>query len=167
MFRKLIAITIMSGIVISIQAQSKDNLLKRWSPQERGRAVSNQGDDVIFCEIKTAGKENAGVRQVVVLNQEKPETIIFSAESKAENVSGAGLTSGNYGVYLDLLHPDNTSTFGIARGFKSGTHDWEKVSMSYTPVKPIKSVSYYLMFRNKTGKHGSAMPSWRKRKNRS
>ena len=84
------------------------------------------------------------------LNQAEAKTIEISAESKAEDVSGNA--DSNYSIYMDIVHPDGTKTYGVIAVFNTGTHDWEKASLSYTPAKPVKSLNYYLLFRNKTGK---------------
>lgn len=126
------------------------NLLTKWNIfGTKGNTVI-QDDGVIACENKDA-KESSGVVQSVVLNQTEAKTIEISGESKAENASG-DLDRGNYSIYLDIVHPDGTKTYGVTVAFKTGTHDWEKVSLSYTPTKPIKSLNYLMLFRNKTGK---------------
>jgi len=123
------------------------NLLEKWNIM--GGSII-QDDGVIACECK-GEKDTSGVVQEVALNQTEAKTIEFSAESKAESVSG-DMSAYDYSIYLDIVHPDGTSTHCITAAFKTGTHDWEKASLTYTPTKPIKSLSYYLMFRNKTGK---------------
>ena len=136
------------GCVFAVLGQDKGaNLLEKWNIM--GGSII-QDDGVIACECK-GEKDTSGVVQEVALNQTEAKTIEFSAESKAESVSG-DIDAGNYGIYLDIAHPDGTYTYGIIVAFKTGTHDWEKASLAYTPTKPIKSLSYYLMFRNKTGK---------------
>lgn len=150
LIRKLAVMTIVLGCMPPIYSQNNLLVMKKWQAQEKGRTVDIQEDGSVACAIKTAGKENAGVRQTVVLNQKKTSPITFSAESKAENVS-AGLASGTYGVSLDIQHQDGSSTFDISAPFKPGTHDWEKAGRTYMPDKPVKSISYYLHFRNRTG----------------
>ena len=109
-----------------------------------------QNDGIIICEAKKP-ISIGGVWQEILLNQKEIKPISFSAESKAENVSGAP-NDADYSIYLDIVHPDGTITNKITAKFKTGTHDWEKVSLSYTPSKPIALIRFYLIFRNKTGK---------------
>ena len=86
----------------------------------------------------------------VVLDQKEAKTISFSAESKAENVTGEADVF--YSIYLNITYADGTKTNGVNCLFKTGTHDWEKSEGSFTPEKPIKSLDYCLLFRNRAGK---------------
>ena len=139
------------GCVFSVLGQDNGaNLLKTWNFYGTKDSTVIQADGIIACECKIE-KDSSGVNQSVVLDQKEAKAIEFSAESKAENVSG-DMEPGNYAIYLDIVHPDGSSTYGVTAAFKTGTHDWEKASLSYTPTKPIKSLTYYLLFRNKTGK---------------
>jgi hypothetical protein len=139
------------GCVISALEHNKgENLLKNWSVYGEKDTVVIQDDGVIACECKSA-KDIAGVVQDVKLNQTEAKPIKFSAESKSEMISG-DLDSENYSIYLDIEHSDGTFTYGVSAPFKTGSHDWEKASLSYMPSKPVKSLSYYLVFRKKTGK---------------
>jgi hypothetical protein len=138
------------GCVFSVLGQNEGtNLLKQWNLYGTVGNTVIQADGVIACVCK-GEKDSSGVVQSVALGQAEAKAIEFSAESKAENVSGD--TNADYAIYLDIVHPDGTYTWGVTAAFKAGTHDWEKASLSYTPTKPIKSLSYYMLFRNKTGK---------------
>ncbi len=139
------------GCVFSAFGQDAGtNLLKQWNLYGTEGGTVIQDDGVIACVCKSE-KDSSGVTQTVTLDQKEAKTIEISAESKAEDASG-DLDAGNYSIYLDIAHPDGTYTYGVTVAFKTGTHDWEKASLSYTPTKPIKSLSYYLLFRSKTGK---------------
>ena len=94
-------------------------------------------------------KKVQGVSTTITLNQSEAKPIIFSAESKADNVSVK--SKGNYSFYLDITYTDKTKIFGVFTPFKSGSHDWEKAEMTFTPEKPIKSINTYLLFRYVTG----------------
>jgi hypothetical protein len=142
---------VVCGFVVAASAaqDAGTNLLGKWNILGKDNTVI-QSDGIVACECKTE-KEISGVQQNIELNQTEPRTIEFSAESKAENASGE-TTGYDYGIYLDITHPDGTKTYGVVVPFKTGAHDWEKASFSYTPAKPIASVSYLTLFRNKTGK---------------
>jgi len=138
------------GCVFSVFGQDAGkNLLKQWNSYGTEGGTVIQDDGVIACVCKT-DKNSSGVVQIITLDQKDAKVIEFYAESKAENVSGD--PDSNYSIYLDITHPDGTKTFGVLAGFKTGTHDWERALLAYTPTKPIKSLCYYLLFRNKTGK---------------
>lgn len=126
------------------------NLLKTWNSYGTKGATIIGADGVIACENKTE-QDASGVVQTLVLDQKEAKPISFSAENKTENVSGK-TDVANYSIYLDITYADNTKKYGVTAAFKTGTHDWEKASASFTPEKPIKSLSYYMLFRKKTGK---------------
>ena len=112
-----------------------------------------QKNGQIDCFIKDKslkGQNYAGVVYSVKFAAPVQGTLTFGAESKAEKV--VGVAPNNYCVYLDLTYADNTRLYGQLVAFKTGTHDWEKVSKSIKLAKPVKSISYYVLFRNVEGK---------------
>ena len=125
------------------------NLLEegRWGPwqdgfQREGAAfVCDNGDDATLRK---------GVGQTVVLNQKKPAPLIASVFSKAENASGA--PSADYSLYLDLTFTDGSHQWGLCKSFPTGTHDWVYREITVVPSKPIRSLSYWLLFRGRRGK---------------
>jgi len=124
------------------------NLLRAeaWRPYERG---FTSDADAFMCDNGSDAKAHRGVTQTVRLNQTTPQPIIAVAWSKAENVGGP--RDGNYSLYLDLLYTDGTQLWGQTTPFSIGTHDWERREVVVLPSKPVKSVSLYLLLRNKTG----------------
>ncbi|MFA6293348.1 MAG: hypothetical protein WC637_16300, partial [Victivallales bacterium] len=111
------------------------NLLKSW---DGGAAAAD--------EVNV--KDSLG--QTVVLDQKEAKTISFSSESKAENVTGEA--DVYYSIYINITYADGTKKDGVSCVFKTGTHDWEKSEGSFNPEKPIKSLQYHLLFRNRAGK---------------
>jgi hypothetical protein len=113
-----------------------ENLLKTWN-----------GSKIGPCEEVNVKDSLA---QTVVLNQSEASPIYFSAESKAEEATGS--PSPYYSIYINITYMDGTKQGGIKCQFKTGTHDWEKSSASFTPPKPIKLLQYHLLFRKRPGK---------------
>jgi hypothetical protein len=145
-----VAVLVCGCVLSAIGEDAGANLLKTWRPYGTKGNTVIQDDGVIACECK-GEKESSGVVQTVTLDQTEAKTIEFSAESKTENASG-DMDKMNYSIYLDIVHSDGTKTWGVTAAFKTGTHDWEKASLSYMPKKPIKSLKFLMLFRNKTGK---------------
>lgn len=132
---KKLAVLFLFALTLGIFAQDA-NLLKNaswrlYSQADKTSVIDRQNGTFSF--VGTAEFKKAGVIQIVVLNQTEPKAITFTAESKCEDVKGN--TANNYVIYLDILHTDNTYTFGVQANFKNGTHDWEKVQYTYTPKK--------------------------------
>ncbi len=90
-----------------------------------------------------------GLVQTVVLNQATPQPLVAVAWSRAENIGGS--RDSDYSLYLDLVYADGTPLWGQHAPFNVGTHDWERQEVVVLPAKPVKSVSFYLLHRNKTG----------------
>ena len=125
------------------------NLLQkdRARPYESGFQLENE---IFVCDNGTDDRARRGVLQSVTLNQTLPEPIVAELWSRAENVSGT--PSGDYGIYIDLTYTDGTPLWGQTVAFPTGTRDWSKKTLTIFPQKPVRSVSMYAMFRNKSGK---------------
>ncbi len=136
--KKFFAVILMFSFFTAVsygQKADTKNLLKSWD----GGAASAEE-----VNVKDA------VGQTVVLDQKEAKTISFSAESKAENVTGE--SDVYYSIYINITYTDGSKKDGVSCLFKTGTHDWEKSESSFAPEKPIKSLQYNLLFRNRAGK---------------
>ncbi|MDR0336185.1 MAG: hypothetical protein LBI18_03745 [Planctomycetaceae bacterium] len=129
--------------------QMNKNLLQsdQFRPYESG---FEKQDAVFICNNGSDLTARRGVFYNIVLNQEQPRPIYAEAWSKAENVSG--FQNSDYSIYLDLTYNDGTSLWAQCVSFSTGTHDWERKHFFVIPEKPVKSLAFYMMFRNKTGK---------------
>lgn len=107
-------------------------------------------DGVYVCDNGSDSKAGRGLMQTITLNQSRPEPIQAELWSRTENVSGS--PSGDYSLYIDLIHDDGTPLWGQTAVFDTGTHDWQKKTLTIQPAKPIKSLTIYALFRNKSGK---------------
>ncbi len=147
---KMMAVAaIVCGLAMGVAAQEANLLKNNWRLYSGTKTtVIDAKSGVITCK-NTEPNTNAGVVQGVVLNQTAPKAITFSAESKATDVKGTA--GANYCLYLDITLADGSKVWGRLANFKAGTHDWEKAQTTYTPAKPIKSLSYYVLFRKMTG----------------
>ena len=91
-----------------------------------------------------------GASQVIVLEQTAPSRVTLSGWSRAENISGQA--DNDYALFADVLYADGSNDWGINAPFQTGTHDWQRAELVFTPKKPIKSLTFYAMLRNHTGK---------------
>lgn len=126
---------------------------EHWEPCERGgysidTDEKHGGTHSARCVNATTG-DAGGLRQYVELNQTTPEPLVVGGWSKALNVSGE--SDGNYALYVDIRYRDETSLYGQVAPFACGTHDWQFASVTIRPTKPIKSLTYHALFRNKSG----------------
>ncbi|MBN2129348.1 MAG: hypothetical protein JW741_07615, partial [Sedimentisphaerales bacterium] len=129
--------------------QSGENLLKPdgWTGWQRG---FTRDGDVFVCDNGADTQAQRGVSQTVTLNQQKPEPIIATAWSRAENVGGT--RDRDYCLYLDLRYTDGTPLWGQVDSWSVGTHDWEKAQVIVFPEKPVASVSFHMLLRGHSGK---------------
>jgi len=128
---------------------SGESLLKPdgWTGWQRG--FVREGDAFV-CDNGADIQAQRGVSQTVVLNQQKPEPIVATAWSKAENVGG--MRDRDYCLYLDLRYTDGTPLWGQVDSWSVGTHDWEKARVVVFPEKPVASVSFHMLLRGHSGK---------------
>ncbi len=91
-----------------------------------------------------------GATQNIELNQAQPKPIVISGWSKAQNVSGE--PDSNYSLYVDLKYNDGSTLYGQVAIFDCGTHDWQEKSLTINAPKPIRALTLFTMFRNKSGR---------------
>ncbi len=129
-------------------AEAGENLLKAdaWRAWQKGFV---QEGDVFVCDNGQDGSVQRGVFQTVTLNQVRPEPILAKAQSKPVDVGGG--RNSDYALYLDLTYMDGTPLWGQVDMFDVGTGDWDKAKFVVFPEKPVRSVSFHMLFRRHTG----------------
>ncbi len=122
--------------------------LTHWAPYGTGYqlAAGRRGRGI---QISSRDGGQTGGRATVTLNQKTPEPLIVSGWSAAENISGQ--PNSGYSLYVDCVYADGTPLWGVTGKFRTGTHDWERVSFRVWPEKPIRSLSVYCLVRGHTG----------------
>ena len=128
-----------------------ENLLRpdRWRPF--GEGFQRQGD-MLICDSGGNGEPPRGACQNVELNQTRPEPILAVAWSEADAAArGKGSSERDYAPYLDLTYDDGTPLYGQAAAFKLGSHDWQRGQLVVLPQRPVKRLTYYLLFRKHSG----------------
>jgi hypothetical protein len=136
----------------------KNLLNKKWKIYKLGIGkVVIQEDGTIDCDVTGGTKQDtSGVQQIIVLNQKVAKPIFVSAECKAENVSGK--PNNNFAIYMDIKYTDGTPAHGKGLNFTPGTYDWKKFSATFIPKKPIKTISFLLLLRRRSGKASFKKP---------
>ena len=126
-----------------------ENLLDpgAWRPWQKG---FERDDGAFVCDNASDTQVQRGVSQIVVLNQVRPEPIVATAWSRAEGVGGG--RNSDYSLYLDLVYSDGTPLWGQVAPFDVGTHNWQKKQVIVFPDKPVRSVSFHMLFRRHPGK---------------
>jgi hypothetical protein len=126
--------------------------LAPWSAyMEFGARLASSGRNSRTCLLaeKTAAG-SAGATQTVAVNHTRPQKLIVSGWSKAENVTGA--KDRDYALYVDCYYTDGTAIYGQTVDFDPGTHDWQYGERTIEPEKPVRNINVYLLFRgNHTG----------------
>lgn len=139
-------------------AVAGENLLKadRFGRYEQGFEAK---DGTWACDNGGDATARRGVVQSIELNQTRPEPIVATAESKAEGVTGSA--DPDYSLYLDLQYADGTPLYGQSAAFAIGTHDWQARRVVVLPEKPVKRLSFYMLFRGHSGKASFRNPALR------
>jgi dienelactone hydrolase len=138
--------TILKDVLDSSDAG--ENLLSdsAWRPFGQG---FKEDEGVFTCDNGLDAKVQRGLSQTVTLNQTRPEPIVATAWSQAQNVGGS--RDSDYALYLDLVYQDGSPLWGQVDAFNAGSHDWEKAQVTVFPEKPVKSVTVNLLLRSHTG----------------
>lgn len=151
--KKIVVMALVCAAAL-LGAAEKNLLSAKWNIYGKkiaGQQTVIQKNGQIDCNVTLAKKGMAGVNQGLnFFKKPLTGTITFGAESKAENVKGN--PSSNYCIYLDLTFTDGKRLYGQIAPFKAGTYGWTKSSKTIKLPKPVKSISYYVLFRNVTGK---------------
>lgn len=134
-------------------AAEKNLAPAKWSVYGKNDAnqqtvITKEG--IINSSVKTPQGYGTGAVSSLHFAQPLTGSITFGAESKAEDVKGKSFYG--YSVYLDLTFADGKKLYGKTAIFSGGTHDWEKKSTTVKLEKPLKSVNFYILFRNVSGK---------------
>lgn len=132
--------------------QTEDGRAVAWEWYDRGYELAEEagrdGGAAIRCTGEGTPARN-GARQVLQLDQTTPVPILVRGWSRARNVGGTK-TSG-YSVYVDLIYGDGTPLWAQTGNFSTGTHGWQMQEVRITPVKPVKTITVYALFRGLSG----------------
>ena len=148
------ALAVPDGTVVKrALAAERDPALKALSADHAkpyGEGFARDGD-VYVCDNGSDAKAQRGVMWSMELNQSVAAPVIASACAKAEGQEGA--TGSDFSLYLDLQYMDGTPLWGQAASFDTDAETgWHRREVIVTPDKPIRRVSYYLLFRDRTGR---------------
>jgi hypothetical protein len=135
-----------------------ENVLREGAWQALDKGLARERNEFVG-DNRSDQQVKRGVVQHVALNQTRPQPLIASACSKAQNVSGT--CDPDYAVYIDLVYNDGTELWGQTAGFRTGTHDWQREELIIFPERPIKTLSFCLLFREHAGKVRFREPSLR------
>jgi hypothetical protein len=124
------------------------NLLNPAAWQALDKGFERTGDR--FVCVNGSEPARRGLFQHLVLDQREPQPIVASAWSKAEGVSRAA--DADYSVYLDLVYNDGSELWGQRTSFLVGTHDWQRAELLVLPERPVRSLTFNLLFRGHAGK---------------
>ena len=114
-----------------------------------GKGFVREGDTFV-CE-NTERAEQRGMSWSIALNQTTPIPVRASARALVEQAEGRA--SADFALYLDIQYTDGTSLWGQSSAFApDAAQGWQWREVLVFPERPIKTVSYYLLFRNRTGK---------------
>lgn len=96
-----------------------------------------------------SGRGYFGLSQKIIYDSPSTAPVLFGGWSKAEKIVG----ELDYNIYLDMVFSDGSVAYGIKAYWNTGSHDWQYASSCYRPTKPIREISYHILFRkNATGK---------------
>ncbi|MEI7945267.1 MAG: hypothetical protein WCJ02_01160 [bacterium] len=149
------AMAMPEGTVVKRVSAGKHDTLLQSLASEQARPYEAgffRNGDVFTCDNGADAKARRGVMWSIELNQTIATPVAASAWAKAEGQSDTS-ASPDFSLYLDLTYMDGTPLYGQSASFETDDKTgWHKREVVVTPDKPIKRVSYYLLFRNRAGK---------------
>jgi len=140
-------------VVKRVPASERDPALKPLTADAAkpyGKGFIRDGEAYV-CDNGSDAKSQCGVSWGIDLNQSVASPVVASAWAKAEGQEGA--TGADFSLYLDLQYMDGTPLWGQVASFDTDSEaGWHRREVVVTPDKPVRRVSCYLLFRNRTGK---------------
>ena len=124
--------------------------MKVYGKKDANQSTIIQKDGQIDCQIANIKKGTTGIYTFLQFKEPLKGALTFGVESKGEKVTGN--VAYNYGVYVDLTYVDGKKLYSQTVIFPAGTKDWSKKSKTIKLAKPVKSLSYFVLFRNVQGK---------------
>ena len=116
------------------------------APQGFRVAVGEGRSNTLALACETPTEDGwRGASQGVTFNRTNIAPITVRGWSRSENVSGS--PDRDYSIYVDVIYNDGTYLYGQTLNFSCGTHDWELQELTLFPLKPIRSVALYCIFR--------------------
>ena len=134
---------------------SESSLKSWWIPFPTGgyevdRQEKHTGNQSIRLTIAAKGVATGASYTLPASQIKAPCSILFSAWSKAKDVSGT--KDDAYAIYIDVAFADGTNLHQVTAPFEPGNHDWQYASVVVPLSKTVARFSLHLLFRgNHTG----------------
>ena len=126
---------------------AKNHITGQFELLKAGKNLISNKDGIVTVTLFQK-INSGGAREIFQLNQSKPAAIEFGAESKLDTDLD-GKSGVDYCVYVDLVYADGSRTYQLIAPFSIKAHDWELKTRKFVPRKPIKTVVFYLLYRNR------------------
>jgi len=134
----------------------EDGLAERLTPlapelAEAYEAGFTRDGAEYVCDNGVQASQQRGVMWSVELNQSQPGPVVASAWARAEQAEGA--PNSDFSLYLDIEYTDGTPLWGQVAPFDPDpTAGWQRREVVLTLDRPIRHISYYLLYRNRAGR---------------
>lgn len=129
-------------------ATELENLIKE--PMTITNPATTVMENGVYTITNANDKTKSVLRYKVVFDKADVDAVTFAVEGKAmENVGQHGCY---FGMILDLLHTDNTWTYGVNFGMGKDTFDWCLRYRPFKSKKPIKEIVVSVQYTKAQGK---------------
>ncbi len=159
-FRAVYAVLAIFGLMFPTTARGLELRNTDFTEVENGRFVgwtafgSYKSDGATAHVRCTSPEQSTGLWQVV--RCDPPITAPFTASARAKGVNVGD--TGDFAVYIDLIHADGSPSWGHVAGFDRGTSDWHEAAVDMVPSKPVAEIRFHLLLRKTTGEAWFAQP---------
>ncbi len=116
--------------------------------------IVNSGTTVFKGGVYTITNQDAKavsmVRQSVEVGQSEIQPLTFGCDARAVSVpEGLGC---NYGCVVNLIYTDGSRLDGVNFGCDPKSSSWRTYRRTYTPLKPVKRIEFYMQLSKCRGK---------------
>ncbi len=159
-FRAGCAVLVIYGAIFPVTVWGLELRNTDFTEVENGRfvawtALGAYEPDGTTAHVRcTSAEQSSGLWQVV--RCEPPITAPFTASARAKGINVGG--TGDFAVYIDLIHTDGSPSWGHVAGFDRGTSDWQEAAVDMVPTKPVAEIRFHLLLRKTTGEAWFARP---------
>lgn len=146
MKQTLIVLAMLCCAMFAAAAEPK-NLLKE--PMTISNPNTTVFKDGVYTVTNPDAKTKSILKYKIKLAAENITAVTFAVEAKA--IENTGYHGSAFGMYLCLIHTDNTRTNYVNFGVGKDTFDWRLVQRPFTAKKPIKEIDVYVQYNNAKG----------------
>lgn len=102
---------------------------------------------VLSASVLSEGEHEMRFDKTIVYDNPDKSPVYWGGTSRSVDAYAS-----DYCVFIDIIYEDGSATWGKWAKWTGGTHDWEKTSNVFFPLKPVKKIILAAFLRGGEGK---------------